>query len=66
MKKFFHRLRLRWIARGWKFEDHEDCIRFLGPCDQCRARMELNGKDPDVVVAEMNRKLEKTIVYEDP
>jgi hypothetical protein len=63
--KFFHRLRLRWRARGWKLSDHDDCISFIGFCDRCRARIELNSSDPDVVARNMHERLMKHVVVED-
>jgi hypothetical protein len=63
--KFFHRLRLRWRARGWKLSDHDDCISFIGFCDSCRARIELNGGDPDAIASDMHEQLMKHVVVED-
>lgn len=63
--RFLHRLRLRWRARGWRLADHADCIRFIGFCDSCRARIELNGGDPDEVAHDMHVQLMKHAVVED-
>ena len=36
VKKWLRRMLARWRSRGWKAEDHDDCMAFMGPCNFCR------------------------------
>lgn len=35
-----HRMWLGWKTRGWRADDHDDCMSFMGPCNLCLERLE--------------------------